>query len=90
MHVDYFCTVKVLISIPILPFQHEGIDVTLTQNPKPKSDVKDLKFGSEFSDHMLLCNWTKDKGWDVPKIVPYGDLTLSPALSALHYSTEVS
>lgn len=63
--------------------------MTLTQDPRPKSDVKDLKFGAEFSDHMLLCNWTKDKGWDVPKIVPYGDLSLSPALSALHYSTEV-
>ena len=74
---------------PILSSQHEGIEVTLTQSPMPKSDVKDLQFGKEFSDHMLLANWTKPKGWDVPKIVPYGDLSLSPALSALHYSTEV-
>ena len=74
---------------PILSSQHEGIEVTLTQSPMPKSVVKDLQFGKEFSDHMLLANWTKVKGWDVPKIVPYGDFSLSPALSALHYSTEV-
>jgi branched-chain amino acid aminotransferase len=37
---------------------------------------------------MLLVNWAKVDGWDVPKIVPYGNLSLSPALSALHYSTE--
>lgn len=70
-------------------FQHEGIEVTLTQDPQPKSPVADLKFGAEYSDHMLLVNWTKDEGWDTPKIVPYGNLSLSPALSALHYSTEV-
>ena len=67
----------------------QGIEVSLTQNPRPTTPVEDLTFGAEFSDHMLLVNWTKVDGWDTPKIVPYGDLTLSPALSALHYSTEV-
>ena len=70
-------------------FQHEGIEVSLTQDPRPKSPVEDLTFGAEYSDHMLLVNWTKIDGWDTPKIVPYGNLSLSPALSALHYSTEV-
>lgn len=81
-------TFSVTASRSLSTLKHEGIEVALTQNPRPKSDVKDLKFGSEFSDHMLLCNWTNEKGWDVPKIVPYGNLSLSPALSALHYSTE--
>ena len=79
----------VLCLIPISPFQHEGIEVTLTQNPGTKSPVEKLKFGSEYSDHMLLANWTREKGWDRPEIVPYGNFSLSPALSALHYSTEV-
>ena len=39
---------------------------------------------------MLLVEWSKNDGWAVPKIVPYGDLSLSPACSALHYGTEVS
>ena len=73
-----------------VPFQHEGIQVTLTESPRSKpDDLKSLQFGKVFSDHMLLANWTKADGWAVPKIVPYGDLSLSPALSALHYSTEV-
>ena len=76
--------------IPNVWFQHEGIEVTLTENPRSKSRVEDLTFGAEFSDHMLLVDWTKIHGWDVPKIVPFGNLSLSPAVSALHYSTEVS
>jgi branched-chain amino acid aminotransferase len=69
-------------------FKHEGIEVSLTQDPRPKTRVEDLTFGAEYSDHMLSVNWTKIDGWDTPKIVPYGNLSLSPALSALHYSTE--
>ncbi len=75
--------------------QNEGIEVTLTKNPMPKihEQVKspnDIVFGKNFSDHMLIASWTKEEGWMKPKIVPYGNLSLSPALSALHYSTEVS
>ena len=53
-------------------------------------ELKGLKFGHEFSDHMLLCNWTKEEGWGVPKIVPYGNLSLEPSCSVFHYSMEVS
>ena len=74
--------------------QHEGIEVTMTDSPRPMihEQVKspaDIAFGKHFSDHMLLCHWDKDSGWEKPKIVPYGDIPLSPALSALHYATEV-
>ena len=75
--------------ISIYSFQHEGIEVTLTQSPKPIPDIKDLDFGAAYSDHMLTVDWTKEKGWAVPKIAPYGNFSLSPALSAFHYSTEV-
>ncbi|XP_064399610.1 branched-chain-amino-acid aminotransferase-like [Halichondria panicea] len=73
--------------------KNEGIEVTLTKNPMPKihEQVKspnDIVFGKNFSDHMLIASWTKEEGWMKPKIVPYGNLSLSPALSALHYSTE--
>ena len=74
--------------------QHEGIEVTMTDSPRPKihEQVKspaEIAFGKHFSDHMLLCHWDQDSGWKKPKIVPYGDIPLSPALSALHYATEV-
>ena len=71
-------------------FQHEETEVMLTENPRPKRQIDNkMPFGAEYSDHMLLINWTKINGWDIPKIVPYGNLSLSPALSALHYSTQV-
>ena len=66
----------------------------MTDSPRPKihEQVKspsDIAFGKHFSDHMLLCHWDKEAGWEKPKIVPYGDIPMSPALSALHYATEV-
>ena len=66
----------------------------MTDSPRPKihEQVKsssDITFGKHFSDHMLQCHWDKDSGWEKPKIVPYGDIPMSPALSALHYATEV-
>ena len=66
----------------------------MTEKPRPKihEQVKsptEITFGKHFSDHMLLCHWDRDGGWEKPRIVPYGDIPLSPALSALHYATEV-
>ena len=76
--------------------QQKGItiEVTHTDNPRPKiheviADPKDIEFGKHFSDHMLLINWTKDGGWESPRITPFQNLSLSPALSALHYAIEV-
>jgi branched-chain amino acid aminotransferase len=43
-----------------------------------------LQFGTTLSDHMLMIEWTKGE-WKDPKIVPYQDLKISPAASALHY-----
>jgi len=51
-------------------------------------DFANLKFGQVFSDHMLMANYS-DGAWQTPKIVPYGDISISPALSALHYGQSV-
>lgn len=45
---------------------------------------EDLTFGTTMSNHMLKIEWEKGK-WSAPNIVPYGDLLISPAASALHY-----
>ncbi len=39
------------------------------------------------SDHMLTIEWNKVEGWASPKIVPYQNLSISPAASCLHYGT---
>lgn len=64
--------------------------MTLTQNPKSKPDPNNLVFGKYFSDHMLTINWTSEKGWEKPRIIPFENLSLAPATSCLHYATEVN
>ncbi len=52
---------------------------------KPKNEY--LQFGKTISDHMLMIEWTKDRQWHDPKIVPYQDLKISPAATCLNYGT---
>lgn len=66
------------------------IKVELTKNPKAKPlPGEKLPFGRRFSDHMFIMNYKTGKGWYDPRIVPYGDLTLSPAAMCLHYGQTV-
>jgi len=51
-------------------------------------DFNNLKFGQIMSDHMLVANYENGQWTDVA-IVPYGDLTLSPSMSALHYGQAI-
>ncbi|MBD8868977.1 branched-chain amino acid aminotransferase [Nocardioides donggukensis] len=45
-------------------------------------------FGTHFTDHMFLVEWTPDRGWHDARITPYGPLTLDPATAVLHYAQE--
>lgn len=51
-------------------------------------DFDNLKFGQILSDHMLVADY-KDGKWGEPTIVPYGEFTISPAISALHYGQSI-
>ena len=35
---------------------------------KPKPDSATLKFGTQFTDHMFLMNYTDGMGWHDPRI----------------------
>lgn len=62
----------------------------LTSSPKEKpADESKLGFGNIFTDHMFIMNYDTGKGWHDARIVPYGDLTLSPAAMCLHYGQEI-
>src|ERR1041384_3770101 len=53
-------------------------------------DFDHLEFGKYVSDHMLVCDFDRHKGgWQKPMIVPYAQLSLSPATLALHYGQTV-
>jgi branched-chain amino acid aminotransferase len=54
------------------------------RRPKP-ADEKNLVFGRVFSDHMFMMDFTKGKGWQNPRIVPYHMLEMDPAAMVLHY-----
>ncbi len=51
-------------------------------------DFLNLGFGNHISDHMLVADF-KDGEWQDPKIVPYENLALSPAMLSLHYGQSI-
>ncbi len=67
--------------------------VVANPSPMPEADreaaLADLKFGTQFTDHMARVTWTKDGGWDDRRVEPYGPLTLDPAAAVLHYAQEI-
>ena len=67
------------------------MNIAFTKNPNPGTlpDSAKLGFGTVFSDHMFLMDYTPAEGWHDARIVPFGPLALSPAASVLHYGTEV-
>ncbi|KLO13953.1 branched-chain amino acid aminotransferase II [Schizopora paradoxa] len=67
----------------IEPSRLEVID---NPSPRPTPSSSSLVFGKVFTDHMLTIPWTEANGWDAPKIVPYGPLSLEPSCTVLHYA----
>jgi len=67
------------------------MNITIQKNPNPGTlpPANQLGFGNYFTDHMFLMDYSREKGWHDPRIVPYGPLTLSPASAVLHYGSEV-
>ena len=66
------------------------IKIELTKTPKAKpTDESKLGFGHIFTDHMFIMNYDKGEGWHDARIVPYGDISLSPASMCLHYGQEI-
>ncbi len=51
-------------------------------------DVNNVPFGKVFSDHMFVAEY-KDGKWQQGSIMPYQDVPMSLALSALHYGQAI-
>lgn len=65
----------------------DTLDIKLTRAATSKLssiDFENLPFGKTFSDHMLTADYA-DGEWKNFEIVPYGEISLSPAISSLHY-----
>jgi branched-chain amino acid aminotransferase len=44
-----------------------------------------LKFGTVFTDQMMVATYDSGRGWQPAQLVPFGPLALSPAAAGLHY-----
>lgn len=65
------------------------IAVERTKNSRIKEvDFDNLGFGTHISDHMLVASY--DKGtWSDAKVMPFGNLPMTPAMLALHYGQAI-
>ncbi|KAF5981206.1 branched-chain amino acid aminotransferase [Fusarium bulbicola] len=63
-------------------------DLTTALKDIPKPGSAELWEQNVATDHMVTCRWTVQSGWDDPVIKPFGDLTISPLASCLHYATQ--
>lgn len=52
------------------------------------TDLSSVPFGTVYTDHMFLADF-KNGEWKNSRIVPYGNLSISPATPALHYGQSI-
>ena len=67
----------------------EKIKIEKASVMKEKPSIDGIPFGRYFTDHMFLMDYDEGKGWHDPRIVPYGDFSVSPAAVVLHYAQEI-
>jgi branched-chain amino acid aminotransferase len=61
------------------------IVVTRIAKSRLSEDLRENSpFGTNYSDHMFVADWN-DGEWTEPRVVPFGNMTFSPAMTALHY-----
>ncbi|RYZ99169.1 MAG: branched-chain amino acid aminotransferase [Sphingobacteriaceae bacterium] len=65
----------------------DTLDLQITKTTHSRlqeTDFENLIFGRTFSDHMFVADYA-DGEWKNFQVVPYGEIGISPAISALHY-----
>lgn len=75
---------ETLTDIPVVKTKHSRLG---------KIDFSKLEFGKYTADHMLVCDYEEEDpataGWQQPMVVPFANLSMSPATLALHYGQTV-
>lgn len=59
-----------------------------TKSRLKETDFNNLEFGKYIADHMLVADFKNGK-WNDPEIVPFGDISVSPAMLSLHYGQSI-
>lgn len=66
-----------------------NITIERAKEKKTKPDQDKLGFGQYFTDHMFLMDYELGKGWHNARIVPFQNLSISPAAMVFHYAQEM-
>lgn len=64
------------------------LDIMTKEKLLPKPGQK-LNFGHVFTEHMFVMNYDEGQGWHDARIVPFQNISLSPAAAVFHYGQEV-
>ncbi len=65
------------------------IKIVKTESPKTMPPEAELGFGRVFTDHMFVMEYEEGRGWFDAKIIPFGNISLHPASTVLHYGAEI-
>ena len=65
------------------------ISIIESENLKEIPEDGVLGFGKYFTDHMFVMDYEAGKGWHNARIVPFGNISLHPASTVLHYGAEI-
>src|SRR3977135_3183545 len=67
----------------------DSINVQRTKHSRiTEIDFNNLEFGKHLSDHMFVSEYDRGQ-WLSSSVVPYAELTITPATLALHYGQSV-
>jgi branched-chain amino acid aminotransferase len=65
------------------------IKITRNDTGRTRPADSELGFGRVFTDHMFVMDYSEEKGWHDPEIVPYADFSISPAAMVFHYGQAI-
>jgi len=66
-----------------------NINIIRSESPKAKPDENNLGFGKYYTDHMLVIEYSRERGWHDATIQPYAPIVLDPAAMVLHYGQTI-
>ena len=67
------------------------MNIKITKKPESKIaqfDENNIDFARIYTDHMLIADY-KDGAWQTPEIVPFGNLSMHPATTFIHYGQSI-
>ena len=69
--------------------EHQNISIEKVKSSRLKDlNPADLRFGRDYTDHMFIADY-RNGMWGDFRIMPFGEIPLSPATCALHYGQAI-